>query len=435
MMNQLLLDMMRGMNFGSKVDHYTNKERLVAEDKKFLSKLQNPFPDLPSNYSSIVMIQSTDRFTGYRSHSGNVDLLPQNRVSINDLIENIDSPIVGKYFLCRCIMPPHKMKSIMTVVDDPSGIKGVRIALYNFTNATTNLERVLPVGSILAIKNPWFKNTMDGGLTVRSDSPTDVVMLDEEQMSQIFPGIVWEGMIPREYRKLAITSGHDEKTVKKDTLIGHSKLADEYVKEKKYADAIAAYTKALKIDKGQVDILEKRGQAYLKLRCYQQSFCDSSKMLSIFPFNAKGIILMARSLIGLKRYEAVDQLMQSKLEKKKTLRKNLEILHVKAEIVKLLKQSKSGGIDLIELMKLDKEGNDDIQIGDFTGPVKISETVEPSHGTRGVIATANITAGQLLICSKAFAFYASTDEMPTCSINFVDKIMKSEGEYNSFSHF
>lgn len=72
------------------------------------------------------------------------------------------------------------MTAVFAIVDDPDGKLGVRIGLYNFVRYITHrrpkdIYHYLPVGTILAIMNPWFKKTADGGLTIRCDNPAEVV--------------------------------------------------------------------------------------------------------------------------------------------------------------------------------------------------------------------------------------------------------------------
>lgn len=88
----------------------------------------------------------------------------------------INQRLMGKFFLCRTICPAFKMVAVGNVVDDPDGQLCVRLSLYNFINGSL-LDSHLPVGSVLAIKNPWFKTTADHGLTVRCDNPADVASL------------------------------------------------------------------------------------------------------------------------------------------------------------------------------------------------------------------------------------------------------------------
>jgi len=108
------------------------------------------------------------------SKKNKIILSPANQLNISQLLKVADNGPVrgGKFFLCRTLILPIKMTSVMTIVDDPEGIHALRLALYNCT------ENTIPVGTILAIKNPWLKPCLDGGLIVRVENKNDIIELD-----------------------------------------------------------------------------------------------------------------------------------------------------------------------------------------------------------------------------------------------------------------
>lgn len=158
--------------FTSTVARFTNKEFLIQEHKDTLKELRfDPFQ------SSVVLTVAHTVPTDIK-YSPHTTLATDNRVDIKTITKSINEPLAGKFLLCRTICPPFKMIAVGTVVDDPEGEFCVRLSLYNFIDDTSSgslMEQHLPVGSLLAIKNPWFKTTADNGLTVRCDNPDDVV--------------------------------------------------------------------------------------------------------------------------------------------------------------------------------------------------------------------------------------------------------------------
>lgn len=160
---------------GTTVKRFTNKEFLIQEHEITLEKV------------AINRIQAADgkghyllnSVTSEIRSSPHTSLNANNRVDIKTITRFINQPMDGKFLLCRSICPPFKMIAVGTVVDDPDGELCVRLSMYNFikdTSSRSSIESHLPVGSILAIKNPWFKTTADGGISVRCDNPTDVVI-------------------------------------------------------------------------------------------------------------------------------------------------------------------------------------------------------------------------------------------------------------------
>lgn len=154
-------------------DKYTNKKFLIEAHDAQLRQHEN----MPSMYQ----FQMTTTTTSLKS-SAPVSLHAKNCIAIIDLLKSIDEPIIGKFLLCRSICPPTKMTALAIVVDDPDSKLGVRVSLYNFVRNTNiyrpkDVYQYLPVGTILAVMNPWFKRTVDKGLSVRCDNPAEVVSI------------------------------------------------------------------------------------------------------------------------------------------------------------------------------------------------------------------------------------------------------------------
>lgn len=149
---------------------YTNKEFLIEIHKRGIESIENFVAK--QNFQQTVTPDIKSLAT--------VPLHPKNRIELKDLIKSANEPIIGKYLLCRSICPPCKMTALSTIVDDPDGKLGARISLYNFVPDSSvqhskDVYQYLPVGSVLAIMNPWFKRTTDGGFGVRCDNPAHVV--------------------------------------------------------------------------------------------------------------------------------------------------------------------------------------------------------------------------------------------------------------------
>lgn len=68
------------------------------------------------------------------------------------------------------------MTSIQTVVEDNRGWSE-RLALYNYAPDGTDPRHALPVGTLLAVKEPYLKLSLDGLPTIRVDSPGDITLL------------------------------------------------------------------------------------------------------------------------------------------------------------------------------------------------------------------------------------------------------------------
>ena len=105
----------------------------------------------------------------------------------------------GRYLLCRVVAQPTPTISIDLLVLDPAGT-AIQLFLYNLPFLPLSLgpptvqdvDTTFPVGTILAIREPWCKMPLGGSSTpmLRVDSPSDVVFVQEGD--KLFEGVKWK---------------------------------------------------------------------------------------------------------------------------------------------------------------------------------------------------------------------------------------------------
>lgn len=88
-------------------------------------------------------------------------------VLISDLV--LETHHRGKVLLVRILGYPQRVQAVQNVVEDEKG-NVERLGLYN-TDPGLVPEFSLPKGAIIAVREPFYKATMDGGYTVRVDHP------------------------------------------------------------------------------------------------------------------------------------------------------------------------------------------------------------------------------------------------------------------------
>lgn len=162
-----------GGDFNDVVKRYTNKTFLIEDHGATLRSHEN----LPIGQNDFQMTMTPNM-----KSSPLCSLHVKNCINLTDILKSIDEPVAGKFLLCRSLCPPIKMTALFTIVDDPAGKLGARISLYNFVRNVAHrrpkdVYQYLPVGTILAIMNPWFEKSAGGGLTIRCDNPAQVVSL------------------------------------------------------------------------------------------------------------------------------------------------------------------------------------------------------------------------------------------------------------------
>ncbi|KAJ6643846.1 Methyltransferase [Pseudolycoriella hygida] len=379
---------------------YTDKNLLIEAHETDIQCQQN----LQSLDNGFAIMRTATSIRSSTETKSLVSLHKKNCIAVTDLLKSIDKPITGKFLLCRSICPPSISTALATVADDPNGNLAVRIALYNFVRNPKHqfpkdVYQYLPVGSIIAIMNPWFKTTMDGGLSVRCDNPAEVKILSQSMVKEIFGNLTWKGQIPAKYRPKKLMPG--------DSVVDWKRSGNDYFVQKRYSEAIDAYTSGInggKDDAIKLDLLANRSAAYLAIQKYKLSLIDANSVLDVKRNHIKCIFRKARALFGLAEYEnalaflnsvAMDALSKSD-------KKIVTDLVSKAESLSL--QSKSGKYPWKDILQ---DKYDDI--AEYVGPVIVKSTLTKG---RGLFATGAINAGQLILASKAFARVVEDDNSP-----------------------
>lgn len=366
-------------------DINTNKNHLVKKHEEAMKLFGQTF-GIQLSY------QSNNNLTDRK-----VNLIAENCVNISTLVGHVDSTMQGKFFLCRSLVPPFKTTAIQCLVDDPIGVEAVRLSLYNYSSDVSNLLDVIPVGTILAIKNPWLKTNNDGGFGLRVENPENVVTVDDEMLNKLFPTLTWGGDVPTQYRHLSVTSG--KKTAEEWLKVGKTRFT-----EGKFNGAVEAYTKGLAIEPDNTNILTKRASAYLCLRFFYRALEDSDKVLKNDPSNLEGKHTHAKALCGLERYsDALRFIDEVRVD-------SSEFVKLLANIEKLQHQSTTGEYDLQALYQGHQKHHENF--ADFVGPLEFVTGKQSK-----VIATEDIKAGELLIANQAFAVAYPDSKNVATSIN------------------
>jgi len=233
--------------------------------------------------------------SGLPGPGSKVVLKPENAVTIDTLMKHANRPMKGKFFFCRTIAPVFKMTGAVTIVEDIEGKKGARLSMYNVMSETRSedLLAILPVGTFLAIINPYFKTNVDGGMSVRVDSPTDIIHLDKPTVCRLLGGKKWKGEIPKEFKSLYDPKKNGMGVEDKSGSTGERTFQDYHSDgnknfvEKRFHDAVDCYTKALALDPNNLTVLCNRAAAYNSLALFRLAKSDADKVLEKDPKNVK----------------------------------------------------------------------------------------------------------------------------------------------------
>ncbi|GAA6013669.1 hypothetical protein JCM10207_004811 [Rhodosporidiobolus poonsookiae] len=291
-----------------------------------------------------------------------------------------------------------RMLGTTFVVEDPTG-RAESLGVYNCPhhgiNTGSDLDALFPLGQILAFREPTFKPDQSGqGQLLRADSPSDIVFLRPDH--PLLRDVHWAYPSPAK----PLPASFDFK-----------QHGNSLFKQKKYLLAVNAYSDGLAASPSDEQKLLPhldRAQAHLLIGNFASAFRDASAVLAYLdkdvssPLGSllKATLRRARALEGLRlldeaktAYEAVREVDPSGAEGKDGVKR----------VEKMLGQSKTGEYDwqALESLRTEKDAMQ-VEVGDFVGPVKVVEFKERGGG-RGVVATGDIKAGELVLVEKAFA--------------------------------
>ncbi|RUP51644.1 hypothetical protein BC936DRAFT_146778 [Jimgerdemannia flammicorona] len=343
-------------------------------------------------------------------HTPNAALRSLKRTTFTQL--RLGEVHLGQVLVCRTIVKPFKAVSVMVVAEDPivvgdsapTVVGTGRLALYNFVDFSgshSDMSRWLPVGTILFIKEPYYKMANDGLPMVRCDDPAGVIVVPDSVVSRysILAGLRWADTLPTSPMSYG-----------SESVSNLQRKGTEHLDRKDYISAIDYFTKALKLEPKNVSLLLSRAQAHLLLQQFQQVLKDVEAAVKIDGYNTKIQLLRAEALLGLKQNAEASEILE----------KLAQVDAGNAKVGDLLRKIreagmyKSGHYDIISIFQEARSTRPPyLNHADYVGPVRVAEI--PRKGPR-IVATGDIEEGTLLLCSKAYAV-AFGSELPASTVS------------------
>jgi len=198
-----------------------------------------------------------------------------------------------------------------------------------------------------------------------------------------------------------------------DIAVALSKLGNVAHKASRYPEAIRWFNLALEYGRTKdsaASLLANKAAAFLRMRCFHRALQDCNAILERDGKHLMGIFRKTKALLGLGKYEEAAAFVHEMLKtlnavSSDKLKKLIEI----GETAKTLASEISKDtvdVDMGRLLAL-KEYEDTVEdIIEFNGAVELFFN-DGRKADRGLRATADIQPGQLLMCSKAFAYEKS----------------------------
>ncbi|THV03035.1 SET domain-containing protein [Dendrothele bispora CBS 962.96] len=352
-----------------------NRRILDAEVDEHQHKIWRTFVGSPKNYSSTPLDK----------------LSP---VLISEML--LHKVHKGKFLLCRVVTPMVKMVGVHTVIEDSSG-SVLEISIYNFPStglgfSCESANALFPVGTIVAIREPTLKLGNRGGQPlIRVDSISDIIFLD--QTDPAYSEDRWSFTLP------ASLSAQSSITC---TVEDFKKTGNLHFLRGEWLPAVFAYSKGLRLDKDAFLLRLNRAEAYLRLSYYSAALSDAQTVLSLEFIDSerrwKALTRAGKALYFQGKYAAAKDMFQQCI----SCKGDRDAKEWVSRIDEREEERLHGRFDWSKIYKQNYESPHILHIADFHGPIEV-KALHYRGGGRGVVATADIKVGQLLVVEKPFA--------------------------------
>jgi tetratricopeptide (TPR) repeat protein len=233
----------------------------------------------------------------------------------------------------------------------------------------------------MAIREPLLKlGTQGGKVLIRVDSISDIVFLDQNDPT--CSNVKWSFSLS---------------TPPSPTVDELKKIGNSHFSRGDWLLAVFAYSKGLRLDKNAFLLRLNRAEAYLRLSYYSAALFDAETVLASDLIDTKSrwkaLFRAAKALYFQGNYSAA----RDKFEEAKNVEEDGDESKQWFErIDKREEELEHGRFDWARLFMESLKSPHIQHIADFRGSVKV-ESMPDRGGGRGVIATAPVQVGQLLV--------------------------------------
>ncbi|KAL2839285.1 hypothetical protein BJY01DRAFT_250596 [Aspergillus pseudoustus] len=304
-------------------------------------------------------------------------------IQIRDL--TLETHHRGFYILLRAVTPADRMTAVMAVVEDERG-DVVMLQLYNQEKEFSTDGRLIE-GTAILVKEPYLKIMADKNYGIRVDHLSDVKFLPSD-----------DPLVP-------LSWGH---RCEIDATANHCKTkGNNHFNKAEYYLAINWYSKALDSSPTTDEALTirlNRALTYLKTHQFDAALYDLETVLSDQESSEKALFRKSQALYHLARFQEsckVHEVLDATFPTNPTAKTELNRATAR------LAEQQTGKYPFKYLQREAKKRCPPLlDRGTYIGPLAVRST--ESRG-RGLFTTEAVTAGDLLLCEKAFA-HAFHDE-------------------------
>ncbi|KAG8995510.1 hypothetical protein FRB90_000169 [Tulasnella sp. 427] len=305
---------------------------------------------------------------------------------------------VESLLICRIVTPAKRTVAVQFGAEDSAG-DVVMVSLYNYPGTigakVDSLDSLFPIGTVLAIKEPTLKTSAAGNSVPHWRTGARASLAPEPPSTEE----------------------------------GWKTLGNKYFQGGHFTSAALAYSTGLaQVPSSQVLRLN-RAMTYLKLSHAGAALSDCEKTLAQTTLPAalrmKALHRKAQALYGLGRwgeagtaFEAVGSEFPSEAT---SSRQWIEKCHKRRQ------ENETGNYNWVEMYNTSLS-NPRLDVADYKGDIEVV-AISSRGGGRGVVTTADVVAGQLLVVSKAFvsAFPEDCDPPEILLIQNLIKMVAQHG--------
>lgn len=310
---------------------------------------------------------------------------------------------IGRVLIVKTFCEPVRITAIQNAIEDIQGNVN-RLSIYNFPSATRT-DSVLPQGAIVAVKEPYFKATADGGVTVRVDHPSDFVLLKAS-----------DSLVPPQWRREP-----------KANLTGSrlKEAGNNAFKQGGWQEACELYTEAITKSENDNELRSTlhRNRAQVLLNLGQYEFASEDAIAAVDTgdnlshrakmFNVKSYFRAGRAQYQLGDFCTAKEYLDRALgfdPTDKTVR--AELARTEQRIV----EERSADFDFSAMAQSATVSRRKLDYATFTNNTRIGSAGKRG---RGLFATKNIKHGSLVMVEKAFCvvFGDEIGKAHSCLVN------------------
>lgn len=292
----------------------------------------------------------------------------------------------GRVLIVKTFVEPIRISSIHNAVEDVQGAAD-HLSVCNIPSASP-IDKVLPKGAIVAVKEPYLKATADGGVMVRVDHPSDFVLLEPH-----------DSLVPLQWRM----GSKADKTVSQLKVEGNTAF-----KRGNWQDAGKFYTEALAKADNDTDLRRtlhrNRAQVHLHLGQYQFASEDAIAAVATeddTPHQANMLNVKSYFRAGRAQYQLGNYVLAKEyLDKALGLDPTDDT--VKADLARTKKrilEQQKGNYEFDAMAQSATASHMKLDHATFTSNTRIGSAGKRG---RGLFVTKTIKHGDLVMVEKAF---------------------------------